>query len=254
MLSVVTLFTYIATFLSPIIFMEIVLSPDEKIEDLMIKGFKIIQSKKLYRFTSDAVLLSRFASQNAKNVLDLCAGSGIVGLHYHALNSVESLTAVEIQPSLASLCSKNMAINGLSADFLVKNQSLCGFDGGNSFDLVLCNPPYKKAGSGFVPLDEHLAICRAEVKCTLDDIVKCAARSLKRGGKLCMCHKPERLTELIVSFANHGINPSRLQFVSGKGRKEPYLVLIEGVKGKNPQLKVMTTVENLATDFSGEVK
>ena len=38
------------------------LKENETLEDLLIGGLKIIQSKDLYRFSSDAVLLSKFAS------------------------------------------------------------------------------------------------------------------------------------------------------------------------------------------------
>ena len=38
------------------------LKENETLEDLLIDGLKIIQSKDLYRFSSDAVLLSKFAS------------------------------------------------------------------------------------------------------------------------------------------------------------------------------------------------
>ena len=55
-------------------------------EDL---GFSrvIYQDKRLYRFTSDSVLLSRFVrAKTGDNVADFCAGCGIVAFHFYLLN------------------------------------------------------------------------------------------------------------------------------------------------------------------------
>ena len=41
--------------------MDIALREGESVEELLEGGLKIIQDKLLYRFTSDSVLLSRFA-------------------------------------------------------------------------------------------------------------------------------------------------------------------------------------------------
>lgn len=227
------------------------LSKDKKIEDLLIGDYKIIQSDNLYRFTSDSVLLARFPLGGEKKVLDLCSGSGIVGFHYFAQHGCNKVTFVEVQSSLANMCSETIKLNNLEEKLQVVNTNLKDFDGRGEYDLVLCNPPYKKEGSGFTPDDNHLAICRAEVKCNLLDIVKCASRSLKYGGKFCMCHKVERLPEVICDFVSCGIQPTRLRFVKGKGNDQIYLILIEGVKGKKPPFKVEGVYENNATDFKG---
>ncbi len=226
------------------------LSNDKKTEDLMLGGLKIIQSSNLYRFTSDAVLLARFPDKNYPKVLDLCSGSGIVGLHFYGQNGCQTVDFVEIQKPLADMCLESVALNGLGDKMTVINCDLKYFNG-NGYDAVFCNPPYKKRGSGILSDNEHIAICRAEVKCTLEDIVKCAYRSLKSGGHLFMCHKPERLTDLLTTFRSNGIEPYRLRFVRGKNSNEAYLFLIDGVKDRKPTFKFEGIFENNATDFKG---
>ena len=55
--------------------MEIQLGEFETLEDMLIDGLKIVQDTRLYRFTSDSVLLSRFAKGKKKDkVADFCAG------------------------------------------------------------------------------------------------------------------------------------------------------------------------------------
>ena len=229
------------------------LTSGEVIESLNIKDYKIIQSSALYKFTSDSVLLSRFARGGAERVCDLCAGSGIVSLHYYALNDdkVKSAVAVEIQSSLADMCKKSVALNGLEGVFKVENVPVQEYNSPDKFDLVLCNPPYEKAGASLPPKNAHLAICKTEAGVTLEEIIACAKRLLKEGGRFVICHKAARLTELINLLSAYKLNPSRLQFVSGGGEKA-YLVLCEAIKGKKEDLEVYSTVINDFTDFSGE--
>ena len=53
--------------------MDIALREGESVEELLEGGLKIIQDKSLYRFTSDSVLLSRFAKgKKGDRVADLC--------------------------------------------------------------------------------------------------------------------------------------------------------------------------------------
>ena len=112
-------------------------------------GIKILQAPALYRFTSDSVLLSRFASAKAQDVVaDFCAGSGIVGLHFYALHAalVKHVTLVEMQPELFALSERSIALNGLTGFTAVcsRVQEL-GSAYNEAFSLILCNPPYLTA-------------------------------------------------------------------------------------------------------------
>ena len=52
---------------------------NEKVEDLGLKGYKVIQTKDGFCFGSDAVLLSRFAKiKKGARVLDMCTVTGII--------------------------------------------------------------------------------------------------------------------------------------------------------------------------------
>ena len=66
---------------------EFALGEYEVLEDMLIDDLKIVQDTRLYRFTSDSVLLSRFAKAKKGDVVaDFCAGSGIVAFHFYILN------------------------------------------------------------------------------------------------------------------------------------------------------------------------
>ena len=136
----------------------------EVIEELGIDNLKIIQDDTLYRFTSDAVILSRFAtSKKGDIVADFCSGSGIVGIHFYALNkNIKSVDLFEIQKELYDISTKSIALNNLQSVITAYNTPLQEIP--NTFNakytLILCNPPYKKKNSGETSIDIKKAMCK----------------------------------------------------------------------------------------------
>ena len=226
-----------------------IVKDNETLEELLIKNYKIIQSKDLYRFSSDAVLLSKFASiKHDEVVADLCAGSGIVGIHFFALheNEVSSVSEFEIQPELADICKRSIEYNGLLDKITTYNMRVQDIPKpmNSNFSLVLCNPPYKKIGSGGTNPNKSIALARHEIALSLDELVQTANRKLAHGGRFCICQRIERFTDVFVSFRENAIEPSKLQFVRTTKSKEPYLFLLEGVKGVKHKFSVLPEIIN----------
>lgn len=220
----------------------------ERIEDLEINEMKIYQDDELYKFTSDAVLLTRFTKVKKGDVVaDFCSGSGIVGLHLYALNpeKIKTVTFFEMQKSLFDLSIKSIELNGLRDIFSavnVKVQDISSEYAGK-FTLITCNPPYMPVGHGFYEKNEQIAVCRTELKLPLNELVKSIGKALAFGGRVNMVHRADRLVDVICEFKKNNIEPKTLQFVSG-GKKEPYLFMIEGVKGGKSGIKILNTIEN----------
>ncbi len=226
--------------------MEIQLTPTEVLEDMQINGLKIVQDTGLYRFTSDSVLLTRFArARRGEKIADFCAGSGIVAFHFHALHpeNKHDFTLFELQESLASLAKKTIAYNDFE-NFEVVVGKLQEMEERfrERFALVLCNPPYERAGSGFDNDEYEKAICRKELTLNLKEIAQAAAFALKFGGRICMLHRADRIAEVCYELKRVNIEVKRIQFVLGGGK--PYLVMVEGVKGGKPGCEILPTVEN----------
>lgn len=221
----------------------------ETIEDMMIGDLKIVQDARLYRFTSDSVLLSRFArAKRNDTVADFCSGSGIVAFHFYALQSESlqnhlSFTLFEMQPALAELSKKTIALNGFSR-FTVENCRLQDIPEKylEKFSLILCNPPYERGG--FENESYEKAVCRKELTLTLPELAKAAAKCLKYGGRLALVHRADRLAEVCYTLKGVGLEVKRLAFVAGKEGAKPYLILIEAVKGGKPNTEILPTVIN----------
>jgi tRNA1(Val) A37 N6-methylase TrmN6 len=107
-----------------------------------------------------------------------------------------------------------------------------------TFDLVTMNPPYKPVGTGIESLSEADKIARHETMCTIDDAVSAAAKLLKFGGRFCMCHRPERLCDIVCSMRQGGIEVKRIRFVVEREGKAPWLVLVEGKRGSKSHVTI----------------
>ena len=228
--------------------MEIELGEYEVAEDMLVDGLKIVQDTRLYRFTSDSVLLSRFArARNGDKIADFCSGSGVVAYHFYALNRQKlknvSFSLFEMQSSLALLSEKTAKLNGFDC-FETVNCKLQEIPEKyrEKFSLVLCNPPYER---GVLENDDYeKAICRKEITINLQEIAKATAFALKFGGRLAMVHRADRLAEICYTLKNVNIEVKKVQFVAGKTGAKPYLVLIEGVKGGKPATEILPTIIN----------
>ena len=224
------------------------LRPGESLEELFEGGLKIIQNKNYYRFTSDSVLLTRFVrAKRGERVADFCAGSGIVGLHFFAENTgVRHVTLFELQPEMADLARRTVAINGLEETFTVENVAVQNIPKQytEAFSLILANPPYEKGG--FENADPVKAVCRKELALPLPELVSAAARCLKFGGRFALVHRADRLSEVLCTLHERGLEPKKLQLVAGKEGAKPYLALIAAKKGAKSGLEVLPTLFNTA--------
>ncbi len=217
-------------------------------ENLGVNDIKVYQDDSLYTFTSDSVLLAKFATvKKGDLVADFCAGSGIVGFYLYALNNekINNLLFFEVQSSLYSLCQKSIEENALGEVLSAVNTKLQDIDKSynEKFSLIVCNPPYMKVNQGQQKTKESIAICTSEVMLKIDELCKAFSRCLKFGGRVCLVHRADRLIDVICALKKRGIEPKRLQFVSAKD-KEPYLFLLEGVKGGKSGLKILKQIQN----------
>ncbi len=206
---------------------------------------KIIQNTRLYRFTSDSVLLSKFArAKFGDKVADFCSGSGVVGFHFLCLNPslVSSLTLFEMQETLADMSRRTALLNGFECRVENVRVQDVGREYDDAFSLVLCNPPYEK--SGFENEVYERAVCRKEITLTLAEIIEAAFRKLKFGGRLAIINRADRVAELLFLLKKRGLEPKRLQFVAGTAAAKPYLVMVEAVKGGKEGCEVLPTAVN----------
>ena len=206
------------------------------------------------RLGTDSVLLADFVRPGgAKRGIDLGCGGGILGLLLLCRSEKLRMTGLELRPDAAALGRENLERNGLSG----RGEILTGdirehrslFAPG-SFDLAVSNPPYFPAGSGGVSPDPARAAARGEESCTLSQLCEAASWLLHTGGRFCLVHRPERLSELFVCMSQNGLEPKRLREVCSRPGAAPSLILAEGLRGGKPGLVIEPPL--LLTDAEGE--
>src|SRR5699024_11539679 len=90
---------------------------DERLDYLLAdEHMRIIQSKTVFAFSLDAVLLARFASIPIQrgNILDLCSGNGVIPMLLSKRTKAH-VTGVELQERLYHMAKRSVQYNELEA-------------------------------------------------------------------------------------------------------------------------------------------
>lgn len=231
---------------------------DQSIKREPIGDGKYIYVSPHHTFGTDAVLLADFASAKKRDkYVDLGTGCGIIAFLMLRDGKCDTAYGVDISSEAIELATKTKAEFGFDR-FIPVLSDLKDLKGKVPFGaqtLVTCNPPYKAPGAGLKNPDKIKSVARHEVECTLEDIVATGAKLLQTGGRLCMCHRPERLAELMSLMRQYKVEPKRLRLVCQRAGQSPWLVLVEGRRCGNVALNIEPTlyVEDSNGNFSDEM-
>lgn len=190
---------------------------------------------------TDSFLLSAFPRLRAgERVCDLGAGAGLLGLLLLRRQPSLRVTGVELDDAACALLRYNALQNGLEEHLCclpgdLRQQALLP---AGVFDLAVCNPPYFPVGSGASAPAPVRQAAREEITCTLSDVCAAAGWGLRWGGRLCLVHRPERLTDALCALRQAGLEPKRLRFVHKIAGAAPSLLLVEGRRGGRPGLTI----------------
>lgn len=200
------------------------------------------------RFGTDALLLARFdAPRRDQRALDLCSGCGIVALAWHDAGHRGPCDAVELMPPASELCAQAVQANGAGhiTPHCTDLRDFCrsGPEQGR-YAFAACNPPYFAAGPRSP--DALRAAARHTGSCTMQDVADCAARALQDGGRFVLCHRPDRLAEVLAVLRAARLEPKKLQFVKQRADAAPWLFLVQAQKGRATGLQLLP--DHLMTD------
>jgi tRNA1Val (adenine37-N6)-methyltransferase len=218
-------------------------SADETLESFFNGKLQIIQKKKGYRFSVDALLLSQFVRiRKNERVIDLGTGCGILPLLLSQNAKARSFVGVEIQKGLVECAEKNVALNHLEDRISILKQDFrelrATFPPG-SFGVALSNPPYRGYQTGRINPSMEKAIARHEIKGKLEDLISIASYLLPPKGRCYLIFPALRTVDLFVALRNGRLEPKRIQFVHPRIGEDAKFILTESLKASGVELKIM---------------
>ena len=223
----------------------------KKIDNFKLENFEngiaVYQSDNYYKFTQDAIMLAKFCNiKHSDDVLELCAGSGVISFYAYSLCPFNHLYFNEIQSEMCEIIEENIAFNGFKRRSKIFNCNLKDLsikEFPKPVDVIICNPPYFKVNEkNKINEKREIAIARHELEATLEDIIKKSNELLKDKGRLYMVHLANRSAELSGLCYKYNMNIKRMKFIFN-GDKEAYLVLVEAVKNSQPGVRITKNKE-----------
>ncbi|HZJ84123.1 MAG TPA: tRNA1(Val) (adenine(37)-N6)-methyltransferase [Syntrophomonadaceae bacterium] len=239
---------------------DTILKNGESLDDLILGDLKIIQARKGYRFSLDALLLAHFCSTDGvRDVFDFGTGSGIIPIILTFRAPELKITGIDLQAQMVERARRSVKLNNLQDKIGILEQDIKKLEEVFSkglADLVVCNPPFYKKGEGQLSSNSEAAIARHELELTLGEIIKQASYILKDRGKIALIQRASRLTEVISLFTDYKIKTSRIRMVHTKLDSEAKLCLIEGQKHGRLPLEILAPLIIYQADgqYSEEIK
>jgi tRNA1Val (adenine37-N6)-methyltransferase len=148
-----------------------------------------------YRFCQDSIIFARFVADTLRTrvigpdcrALDICSGSGVIGLELaHHEPRLSRVDFMEIQGEFEPVFAQNLTLTGRDpAHFRFLRESFAVLrapEYAARYDLIVANPPYFFAGEGPLSKSSHQNRCRFFLDGTLRELVLGTANALALGG------------------------------------------------------------------------
>lgn len=207
----------------------------EKIEKY---DLQIYQDDRFFKFGVDAFCLAEFTKRFVKKkgrYIDLCSGTGVVGIIVSKLLDLDLAYFVELNPYYVQVNDLNIRTNGLVGEVINEDiRNLPYILDGYSFDFITINPPYMAASRGLHTSNIHKDLAKIEPDDKfLEDVFKVSHALLNDKGQLFMVHRVERLADIFIAARENRMEPKTIQYIRNKGSRKASLVLIRFVKNGN---------------------
>ncbi len=216
---------------------------DSYTSDTFFNGrIKVAQNVSGYRFSIDAVLLAGYINtQPGDRVVDMGTGCGIIPLILAYRNPDIKIFGIEIQESLVNIASMNVEENNMNEQISVfcmdvKRLMLDMVKG--PVDIVVTNPPFRKAETGRLNPNQERAVARHEIMVTLSEMLEAAVRMLPVSGRFATIYPADRLVDLLAQMRKSGIEAKHVRMVHSNKDSEAKLIMVQGVKGGRPGIKI----------------
>ncbi|MBI5251189.1 MAG: methyltransferase [Desulfomonile tiedjei] len=218
---------------------------NESVDGLLRNKIRVVQAKKGYRVSEDAIILTWFTRPDPDEwVLDAGCGCGVISFGLASREPSIRVIGLEIQGAPANRAARGIKLNGLESrvfivhgDFRQANH----FFRKESFGSVVSNPPYYESGRGKINLQEEKALSRHQMMMPPEDLFRVSGALLKSGGGLTFIYPASRLDRIRKAMKETGFRPARVLWIHSHEEAEPGLVCIEAKRDTHQDAKLFQT-------------
>lgn len=186
------------------------------------KQFSIQQSKDVFRVGTDGVLLGACSStNNAKKILEVGTGTGLISLMLAQRNPAAKIHAIDINENAVELAKENFENAPFRDRLKVNLQDYRNFNSTEKYDLIVSNPPYFEENQSSKDI-----IARQQTELSFEFLIENSAKFLSENG----------LFSVIIPF------DSGVLFEKHCNKHALYLekkILIYGIKDSKPKRLVL---------------
>src|SRR6266498_1922543 len=190
----------------------------EETFDALFNGqIALYQSRAGYRFSLDALLLAHFVTiKQREKIVDLGTGNAVVALVLAYLHPSVTLTGVELQAKMAERARRNVELNRMQKRIQILSGDVRAgkpVAAAMSFDVAVCNPPYRRPISGRLSRNNEKRIARHETQGDLGDFLGAGAILLRVKGRMAVVYPAVRSVDLLAAMRHARIEPKRLRML-----------------------------------------
>lgn len=190
------------------------------------KQFTIHQDRTPMKVGTDGVLLGAWADvEEARRILDIGTGTGLIALMAAQRNPSAAIDALEIEPQAYQQAQENIAATPWADRISVFNQALQLFHSLNRYDCIICNPPYFTKSTKAVT--QGRTIARHNDTLPLCDLITHTIRLLHPEGIFCAILPINEAEELIELGEQHQLFLQRITRVHPTPTKPPKRYLLQ---------------------------
>jgi len=184
------------------------------------KQFSVADNRCGQKVGTDSILLGCWANAfNLSEVLDVGTGSGLLALMLAQRFSNAAITAIEIDQSACEQARQNFEASPWANRLSAQHVDARTYTSANSFDLIVCNPPFFKAS--IKPSSDSRATARHNEQLSFDELMKLAATLLNQQGRFCVVLPFDRASEFVNVAAGHRLHLVRRCDVRPTPSSEP---------------------------------
>ncbi|MPS73934.1 MAG: methyltransferase domain-containing protein [Chryseobacterium sp.] len=185
--------------------------------------FDINQSSDVFRVGTDAVLLGTLSNVvNAKQILEVGTGTGIISLMLAQRNPSANILALDINSEAVNISYANFSNSPFFDRIKSRLQDFKNFETEEKFDLIISNPPYFEINTS-----EKDILARQRLELDFSDLVEKSRQLLSDEGLFSVIIPIDSEKEFTQICFKHELFLKRKVIVKGIKTAEPKRVVLE---------------------------